>query len=99
MAAPRLALAVFVLMLAVITLTEGMRGAGPKKCCSGFIAKPVHKERVVGYFRTSQRCTNPAVRFVTRAGRELCARPSDPWVKELISYLDAKSGPGKTSHL
>uniref|UniRef100_A0A3Q4I4J8 Chemokine interleukin-8-like domain-containing protein n=1 Tax=Neolamprologus brichardi TaxID=32507 RepID=A0A3Q4I4J8_NEOBR len=36
MAAPRLALSVVVLMLAVIALTEGMRGAGPKKCCFRF---------------------------------------------------------------
>ncbi|XP_030280590.1 monocyte chemotactic protein 1B [Sparus aurata] len=99
MAAPRLALAVFVLMLAVITVTEGMRGAGPKKCCQSFNEKPVHKGRVVSYQKTSQRCPVPAILFKTVAGRQLCARPSAAWVKDLISYLDGKSLPGEASNL
>ncbi|XP_070827536.1 monocyte chemotactic protein 1B-like [Chaetodon trifascialis] len=99
MAAPRLALTVFVLMLAVITLTEGLRGTGPRRCCSRFNEKPPSKDRVVSYVRTSQRCPTPAVIFKTVANRQLCARPSDPRVKELISYLDAKPVPGETSNL
>ncbi|XP_070763895.1 C-C motif chemokine 4-like [Enoplosus armatus] len=99
MAAPRLALSVFVLMLAAIALTEGLRGPGPKKCCFGFNEKPLPKGRVVGYIRTSQRCVNPAVLLTTVAGRQLCARPSAPWVKELIRNLDASAVPGEASHL
>ncbi|XP_044050212.1 monocyte chemotactic protein 1B-like [Siniperca chuatsi] len=99
MAAPRLALSVFLLMLAVITLSEGLRGPGPKRCCFGFNEKPIPKGRVLGYIKTSQRCSNPAVLLKTVAGRQLCARPSDAWVKELISYLDGKSVPGETSNL
>nr|QZC92293.1 chemokine (C-C motif) ligand 35 [Sebastes schlegelii] len=99
MAAPRLALSVFVLMLAVIALTEGLRGVGPKRCCFRFNENEVPKERVVGYIKTSQRCSNPAVLLKTVAGRQLCARPSDAWVGKLISYLDAKANPGQTSNL
>nr|XP_020441352.1 C-C motif chemokine 22 [Monopterus albus] len=94
---PRLALSVFVLMLAVVTLSEGLRGPGPKRCCFRFNETPVPKERVAGYIRTSQRCPNPAVLLNTVARRQLCARPSDAWVKELISYLD--SIPGQASNL
>nr|CAM32187.1 CC chemokine ligand 4 [Dicentrarchus labrax] len=99
MAAPRLTLSVFVLMLAVIALTEGVRGPGPKKCCFGFNTIPVPKERVVSYARTSQRCINPAIMLKTVAGRNLCVKPSATWVKELISYMDAKPAPGQTSNL
>lgn len=99
MASPRLALAVFVLMLAVIALTEGMRGAGPKSCCTRFNDKPMRKERVKGYIKTSQQCPTPAVKFTTVAGRQLCVRASEPWVKKLISDLDAKSATGNTSNL
>ncbi|KAF7653859.1 hypothetical protein LDENG_00077720 [Lucifuga dentata] len=95
MAAARLALTVCVLMLAAIALTKGMRGPGPKKCCFRFNDRPVAKEKVVDYVRTSQQCTNPAVVFKTVLGRQLCARPSDSWVKELISYLDNKLLPGQ----
>ncbi|XP_018559151.1 monocyte chemotactic protein 1B [Lates calcarifer] len=95
MAAPRLALSVVVLVLAVITVTEGMRGTGPRKCCFRFNDSPVPKERVTGYVRTSQRCSNPAVLLKTVAGRQLCARPSDAWVKEIMTYLDNKPLPGQ----
>ncbi|XP_056242500.1 monocyte chemotactic protein 1B-like [Seriola aureovittata] len=99
MAAPRLSLSVFVLMLAVITLSEGLRGTGPKKCCFRFTEKAVPKEKVVSYVRTSQRCPQPAVLLNTVAGRQMCARPSAPWVKDLISYMNAKYIPGETSNL
>ncbi|XP_042352425.1 C-C motif chemokine 4-like [Plectropomus leopardus] len=99
MAAPRLALSVVVLMLAVITLSAGLRGPGPKKCCFRFNENEVQRDRVVDYVRTSQRCPNPAILLRTVAGRYLCARPSATWVKTLISYLDAKSVPGETSNL
>ncbi|XP_054476413.1 chemokine (C-C motif) ligand 35, duplicate 1 [Anoplopoma fimbria] len=99
MAAARLALSVLVLMLAAVTLTEGLRGAGPKRCCFRFNENEVPKDKVVGYIRTSQRCPKPAVLLKTVAGRQLCARPTDAWVKELISYLAAKSVAGETSNL
>ncbi|KAK1874935.1 C-C motif chemokine 13 [Dissostichus eleginoides] len=62
MAAPRLALCVCVLMLAVFTLTEGLRGAGPRRCCFKFNEREVASGRVISYVRTSQRCPNPAVK-------------------------------------
>ncbi|XP_068595148.1 monocyte chemotactic protein 1B-like [Brachionichthys hirsutus] len=99
MAAPRLTLAVVVLMLAVVALTEGMRGAGPKRCCSRFNEREVKRDRVVSYTKTSQRCSNPAFLLKTVTRRSLCVRPSAVWVKDLIIYLDAKSVPGKTSNL
>ncbi|KAM3608675.1 uncharacterized protein V6R79_002821 [Siganus canaliculatus] len=99
MAAPRLALTVFMLLLAVVALTEGMRGSGPKTCCSKFHLRPVPQERVASYTRTSQRCSNPAIVLRTVFGRQLCVKPSATWVKELVSYLDAKPAPGETSNL
>ncbi|XP_074533050.1 chemokine (C-C motif) ligand 35, duplicate 1 [Halichoeres trimaculatus] len=99
MAAPRFALPVFVLLLAVIALSEGMRGDGPKRCCFKFHETPLAKGRVVSYMKTSQRCSNPAVLLTTVKGRQLCVRPSATWVKELISYLNTKPAPGETSIL
>ncbi|XP_053175222.1 monocyte chemotactic protein 1B-like [Scomber japonicus] len=99
MAAPRLALSVFVLMLAAVMVTEGMRGAGPRKCCFRFNEKPLPKERVMGYSKTSQQCSIPAVLLKTVAGRQLCVRPSATWVKDIITYLEAKAIPGQASNM
>ncbi|KAF7225137.1 monocyte chemotactic protein 1B [Nothobranchius furzeri] len=95
----RLTLSLLVLALAVVAVTEGLRGVGPKKCCFRFNDKVVSKERVVDYTKTSQRCPKSAILLETVAGREMCVRPSLPWVKDLISYLDAKNAPGESSHL
>ncbi|KAF0040506.1 hypothetical protein F2P81_006404 [Scophthalmus maximus] len=92
-------LSMFVLMLAAITLSEGLRGTGPKKCCFHFNKNSIPQERVVGYMKTSQRCSKPAVLLTTVAGRQMCAKPSATWVKELISHLDTKSKPGDVSNL
>ncbi|KAL6107359.1 ccl11 [Pungitius sinensis] len=99
MAAARLTLSVLVLMLAAATLTEGLRGAGPKRCCFRFNENEVPVDNVVGYVRTSQRCSKSAILLQTVARRSLCVRPSAPWVKELISHLDAKSVQGDRSNL
>ncbi|KAM4734067.1 monocyte chemotactic protein 1B-like [Anableps anableps] len=95
----RLALTAVVLMMAVIALTEGLRGVGPKKCCFKFNDKPVSNDKVESYTKTSQRCSNPAILLNTVAGRQLCVRPSASWVKNLISYLDTKNVLGANSNL
>ncbi|CAJ1057061.1 chemokine (C-C motif) ligand 35%2C duplicate 1 [Xyrichtys novacula] len=98
MSAPRLALSVLVLLVAAIALSEGTRGGGPRRCCFDFIETPVARARVVGYMKTSQRCSNPAILLNRVKGHPLCVRPSAPWVQKLISKLD-KVAPGQTSHL
>ncbi|KAI3371730.1 hypothetical protein L3Q82_024288 [Scortum barcoo] len=82
-----------------VCVLVGLRGPGPKKCCFRFHEKQVPNDRVVGYVKTSQRCSNTAVLLETVAGRYLCVRPSVDWVKDLMSYLDTKSVPGKTSNV
>ncbi|RVE71386.1 hypothetical protein OJAV_G00051300 [Oryzias javanicus] len=90
MAAARFCLPVLVLVLATLALTYGMRGAGPKKCCFRFNDTPIQKENVVDYRKTSQRCSRDGVLLKTVTGRQLCVRPSAPWVQEIISYLNAE---------
>ncbi|KAM9854047.1 C-C motif chemokine 18-like [Aulostomus maculatus] len=99
MAAPRFALSLLALMLVALTLTEGRRGSGPRKCCFIFNEKPIAIERVASYAKVNQQCPTPAVRLTTREGRKMCVRSSATWVKNLIRDLDAKAAPGQSSHL
>nr|ACO08606.1 Small inducible cytokine A4 precursor [Oncorhynchus mykiss] len=89
---PRLAmLSVLVLVLSAITFSEGLRmSSGPEKCCFTFAERQIPRGRVVGYTKTSQQCSNQAVMFKTQKGRQVCARPSDRWVKDYINILDGK---------
>ncbi|KAL0968255.1 hypothetical protein UPYG_G00264360 [Umbra pygmaea] len=97
---PRLAmLAVLVLVLSALTISEGLRMAsGPKKCCFEFVDRQISRKRVVSYTMTSQQCSNPAVLFKTLKGGQVCARPSEKWVKDYIQFLDSKTA-GKQSPL
>ncbi|XP_008309875.1 C-C motif chemokine 3-like [Cynoglossus semilaevis] len=99
MAALRLVLSMFVLLLAVVSLSEGLRGIGPKKCCVRFNDKPPIKENVVSYIQTSQQCSKSGVLLKMKSGRQLCYRPSATWVRELIDELDNKVLPGEMSNL
>ncbi|XP_054884047.1 monocyte chemotactic protein 1B-like [Poeciliopsis prolifica] len=95
----RLALTAIVMMMAFIALTEGLRGIGPKKCCFRFNDKPVSQDKVLSYTRTSQRCSNRAILLNTVAGRQMCVRPSETWVKNLIIYLETREASGANTNL
>ncbi|XP_061532521.1 C-C motif chemokine 2-like isoform X2 [Phycodurus eques] len=95
----RLPLSVLVMLLIAITLSEGLRGSGPKDCCYHFNENPILPKRVVRYVRTPQQCPVAAVRLKTVMGRHMCARSSASWVKDLINHIDAKVILGKTTNL
>ncbi|XP_077374167.1 monocyte chemotactic protein 1B-like [Festucalex cinctus] len=94
-----LTLSALVMLLVAVTLSEGLRGSGPKGCCYSFNNKPIPSQRVVSYVKTPQQCPIPAVRLKTVLGRHMCARSSASWVKILINDVDAKRTPGNTNHL
>lgn len=92
MASPRFTLVAVVLLLAALTLTEAIRGSGPKRCCSRFHTKPVDVDKVKGYVRTSQRCPQPGVILKLIKSKTLCVKPTDQWVKSIIKQVDARPG-------
>ncbi|KAM9470466.1 monocyte chemotactic protein 1B-like [Clarias gariepinus] len=86
-------LSAVVVLLSAVTLTEGMRyKASPNVCCFSFQSRPLKPSMVTSYSLTSPQCSKQAVLFKTRKGKEVCAKPTDPWVKELIKLVDNKSG-------
>nr|XP_057942306.1 chemokine (C-C motif) ligand 35, duplicate 1 [Doryrhamphus excisus] len=81
-------------LVLLVALTEGLRGRGPEDCCFRFQERAIPKERVLSYVKTRQRCSVPAVRLKTVAGRHVCARASAWWARDLVRHLDSKTRPG-----
>ncbi|XP_015264627.1 PREDICTED: C-C motif chemokine 4 homolog [Gekko japonicus] len=60
----------------------------PTHCCFRYSSKPIPLRLLVDYYRTSERCSSPAIVFITRKGREICANPAQRWVQDYISRLE-----------
>ncbi|XP_028746373.1 C-C motif chemokine 4-like [Peromyscus leucopus] len=60
----------------------------PIFCCFSYIAWKLPRNFVTDYYETSSLCSKPAVVFLTRRGRQVCADPSLPWVNEYVNDLE-----------
>ncbi|XP_020790981.1 chemokine (C-C motif) ligand 35, duplicate 1 [Boleophthalmus pectinirostris] len=85
----RLSLFVLVLVIASISLSQALRGTGPKKCCFKF-TKPVQESKVRGYMLTHQQCPIAGVLLKMKNGF-MCAKPSESWVQELMRRIDSRT--------
>ncbi|XP_006832400.1 PREDICTED: c-C motif chemokine 5 [Chrysochloris asiatica] len=79
-------------VLAAVTLcipaTASPYASDTTPCCFAYIARALPRAHIQEYFYTSGKCTNPAVVFVTRKHRQVCANPEKKWVKEYINSLE-----------
>ncbi|XP_006890957.1 PREDICTED: c-C motif chemokine 5 [Elephantulus edwardii] len=57
-------------------------------CCFSYSPRQLPRAHVQEYFYTSGKCANPAVVFVTRKKRQVCADPEKKWVREYINSLE-----------
>uniref|UniRef100_A0ABI7XQX0 C-C motif chemokine n=1 Tax=Felis catus TaxID=9685 RepID=A0ABI7XQX0_FELCA len=60
----------------------------PTACCFSYALRKLPRNFVVDYFETSSLCSQPAVVFQTKRGRQVCANPSDSWVQEYMDDLE-----------
>ncbi|XP_012639779.2 C-C motif chemokine 3-like [Microcebus murinus] len=83
--------------LAVLFFTEALRpqpcsasfGAGtPTACCFSYISRQLPLRSVDDYSETSSQCSRPAVIFLTKRGRQVCADPGEAWVQEYVTNLE-----------
>ncbi|XP_009938624.2 C-C motif chemokine 5 [Opisthocomus hoazin] len=63
-------------------------GADTTVCCFSYTARKLPQSHVKDYFYTSSKCSQPAVVFITRKNREVCANPDARWVKEYVNTLE-----------
>ncbi|XP_062855761.1 monocyte chemotactic protein 1B-like [Trichomycterus rosablanca] len=84
-------LSAVVLLLCTAAITEGMRYSSVRtSCCYTFAQKPLKSTNVQSYSLSSPQCINQAVMFKTMKGKQVCARPTEQWVKKLMKLLDNK---------
>ncbi|XP_008846339.1 C-C motif chemokine 4 [Nannospalax galili] len=69
-------------------LSAPMGSDPPTSCCFSYTSRPLPRNFVIDYYETSSRCSQPAVVFQTKRGRQVCADPNESWVKEYVSDLE-----------
>ncbi|XP_078539688.1 C-C motif chemokine 4-like [Lissotriton helveticus] len=60
----------------------------PTSCCFSYASRKIPQSHVQDYFFTSSQCSMPAVIFITRRGRQVCADPENTWVQDYVNHLE-----------
>ncbi|KFO38537.1 C-C motif chemokine 4 [Fukomys damarensis] len=69
-------------------LSAPMGSDPPIACCFSYTQRKLLRNIVTDYYETSSLCSQPAVVFLTKKGKQVCANPSEPWVQEYMEYLE-----------
>ncbi|EHB04334.1 C-C motif chemokine 4 [Heterocephalus glaber] len=69
-------------------LSAPMGSDPPTACCFSYTQRKLPRNVVTDYYETSSLCSQPAVVFQTRKGKQVCANLSEPWVQEYVEYLE-----------
>ncbi|XP_001503938.1 C-C motif chemokine 4 [Equus quagga] len=83
-----LSLLVLVAAFCSPALSAPMGSDPPTACCFSYTLRKLPRNFVVDYYETSSLCSQPAVVFQTKKGRQVCANPSDDWVQEYMDDLE-----------
>ncbi|KAM5309434.1 C-C motif chemokine 4 [Glossophaga mutica] len=70
------------------SLSAPMGSDPPTSCCFSYTTRQLPRDFVVDYYETSSLCSQPAVVFQTKRGRQICADPSESWAQDYINDLE-----------
>uniref|UniRef100_A0A2K6BQ50 C-C motif chemokine n=1 Tax=Macaca nemestrina TaxID=9545 RepID=A0A2K6BQ50_MACNE len=77
-----------ILVVPFISCVALMGSDPPTSCCFSYTARKLPRNFVVDYYETSSLCSQPAVVFQTKRGKQVCADPSETWVQEYVNDLE-----------
>ncbi|XP_062072502.1 C-C motif chemokine 4 [Lepus europaeus] len=83
-----LSVALLVAALCPPALSAPMGSDPPTSCCFSYTLRKLPRHFVIDYYETSSLCSQPAVVFQTKKGRQVCANPSESWVQEYVDDLE-----------
>ncbi|XP_078535719.1 C-C motif chemokine 4-like [Lissotriton helveticus] len=69
-------------------LTAPIGADVPTACCFSYASRKIPQSFVQDYYFTSSQCSRPAVIFITRRGRQVCADPENSWVQVYVDHLE-----------
>ncbi|XP_074779029.1 C-C motif chemokine 4-like [Athene noctua] len=80
---------IFVLVIAASCSQtfSGPVGSDLPICCFSYTHHKLPQKLILRYYSTSTSCTLPAIVFITKKGRQVCANPSDTWVQSYLQKL------------
>ncbi|CAM9704758.1 unnamed protein product [Bubo scandiacus] len=80
---------IFVLVLAASCSQtfSGPVGSDLPICCFSYTHHKLPQKLILRYYSTSTSCTLPAIVFITKKGRQVCANPGDTWVQSYLQKL------------
>ncbi|NWT17007.1 CCL4 protein, partial [Vireo altiloquus] len=82
------ALAVLIAAFCYQTSAAPLGADPPTACCFSYTSRPIPRAFVRDYYETSSQCSQPAVVFITKRGREICANPTEEWVQQYVNDLE-----------
>ncbi|NXS98595.1 CCL4 protein, partial [Jacana jacana] len=86
----RVSAAALALLLIVASCSQtfsGPVGSDLPVCCFSYTSHKLGWRLIQRYYSTSTSCTLPAIVFITKKGRQVCANPSDTWVQSHLRNL------------
>ncbi|NP_990051.3 chemokine C-C motif ligand 4 precursor [Gallus gallus] len=85
----KLSAVVLALLIASFCSRASSAPVGPDvpTCCTTYITHKIPRNLIQRHYSTSTSCSKPAIIFITKKEREVCANPSDPWVQRYLQSV------------
>ncbi|NWR80247.1 CCL4 protein, partial [Centropus unirufus] len=80
----------FALLFIVTSCSQtfsGPVGSDLPICCFSYARHKLPQKLILRSYTTSTSCTLPAIVFITKRGRQVCANPSETWVQSYLQNL------------
>ncbi|NXY22707.1 CCL4 protein, partial [Atrichornis clamosus] len=57
-------------------------------CCFTYTQHKLPQKLILRHYVTSTSCPQPAIVFITKRGRQVCANPNDTWVQRYLQSFE-----------